>query len=146
VAVLLPWSLTRWHAGAAPAGATPIRALGWVVAAIGVVTLCDAFSRFAWIGRGTPAPILPTETLIVSGLHRYVRNPMYLSVLTIILGQAIGLWRFDLLVYMALMAVAFHIFVLLVEEPMLERQFGQDYARYRVHVRRWRPRWRPWEP
>ena len=85
----------------------------------GVPGLVDAFARFALQGLGTPAPIAPTRNLVVTGLYRYVRNPIYVAVVAIILGQAvlIGDWR--LIVYGALLWLAFHAFVVAYEEPTL---------------------------
>jgi protein-S-isoprenylcysteine O-methyltransferase Ste14 len=100
--------------------------------------------RFVVEGRGTPAPIAPTENLVVSGLYRYVRNPMYLSVVTVIAGQA---WLFAsvvLLAYAGLVWLTFMVFVRIYEEPTLRRQFGAAYERYRSHVPRWIPRMTPW--
>ena len=146
VAVWVPWLLTRWRPGSAPPSLDDVRVAGFALAVVGGVLLLDAFGRFAWIGRGSPAPILPTETLVVSGLYRHVRNPMYIAVLTVIAGQALFLWRVELLIYLAIVAACFHAFVMLYEEPSLRGRFGSDYERYRRHVRRWLPRLRPWDP
>jgi len=143
---MVPWWITRWRPGLASVALDSVRMAGFLAACLGAVALLDTFFRFAWIGRGSPAPALPTETLVVSGLHRYVRNPMYVAVVTIIIGQAIWLWRLELLYYGAAIAVVFHAFVILYEEPSLRARFGQSYLRYCKHVRRWRPRLRPWDP
>lgn len=108
------------------------------------MVLLEASARFAWQGLGTPAPIYPTERLVVSGAYRHVRNPMYLAVLAIILGQAAMFGSSALLAYGAAVAVAFHLFVVLYEEPTLRRSFPEDYRRYAAHVRRWLPRPTPW--
>jgi protein-S-isoprenylcysteine O-methyltransferase Ste14 len=146
VAVVVPWWLTRWRPGPVPPGFDGVRLAGFVftVAAFGV--LLDAFWRFAWVGRGTPAPILPPETLVISGLYRHVRNPMYLAVLCMLLGQAVWLWRWELVAYAAAVACAVHLFVRSYEEPKLRAEFGQSYSRYCRHVRRWMPRVTPWDP
>jgi protein-S-isoprenylcysteine O-methyltransferase Ste14 len=93
---------------------------------------------------GTPAPIAPTQNLVVTGLYRYVRNPIYVALVAVILGQAVlfGDWR--LLLYGALVFVAFHIFVLAYEEPTLMESFGAEYETYRANVSRWIPRLTPW--
>lgn len=115
-------------------------------AACAVITLgCaiyfhTAFWGFAMIGGGTPAPIAPPKTLVVRGLHRFVRNPMYIGVLLIIAGQAWLFWSKALCIYVASVGLAFHLFVMTYEEPTLRKQFGQSYERYRAAVPRWIPR------
>ncbi len=139
---LVPWWLTRWRAGAgASAGA---RVLGALVVAAGVAVLLDAFVRFARIGRGTPSPTHPTERLVVSGLYRHTRNPMYLAVVALIAGQALLLWRRELLVYALGAALAVALWVRLYEEPTLRRRFGAEYERYLSAVPRWWVRRRAW--
>jgi protein-S-isoprenylcysteine O-methyltransferase Ste14 len=101
--------------------------------------------NFARIGRGTPAPIDAPRKLIVRGPHRYVRNPMYLGVLTVILGWAVAYRALPLVEYAAAVALVFHLVVLLVEESALRRQFGEEYAAYCRAVRRWLPG-RPYRP
>jgi protein-S-isoprenylcysteine O-methyltransferase Ste14 len=145
VAGYLPWLITQWQPGRAPPAAGPLRWLGIVVIVAGLIAVCDAFFRFAWIGRGTPAPVLPTQVLIVRGLHRHVRNPMYLAVTAMVLGQALWLWRVELVALAAIFALLTHLFVIGYEEPTLRRQFGAEYREYCRHVRRWWPRWRPWK-
>jgi protein-S-isoprenylcysteine O-methyltransferase Ste14 len=101
--------------------------------------LLDSFARFALVGRGTPAPIAPTERLVISGLYRHVRNPMYLAVLSIIFGQALLFGSTTLLWYAAVLSLIVHAFVVLYEEPTLRRRYGAEYERYCQAVRRWRP-------
>jgi protein-S-isoprenylcysteine O-methyltransferase Ste14 len=103
-----------------------------------------SFARFAIDGLGTPAPAAPTRHLVVTGLHRYVRNPMYLAVVAVIVGQAMLLVRAVLLGYAAVIAVVSVAFVLAYEEPTLRRQFGADYDAYRAAVPAWWPRRRAW--
>lgn len=93
---LVPWWLTGWHAGQ---WWLPVRMLGGVLVASGGAVLVDAFARFVVEGLGTPAPVAPPERLVVGGLYRHVRNPMYLAVETAIIGQALLLGRPVLLVY-----------------------------------------------
>src|SRR5262245_5888442 len=90
VAGLVPWVLTEWRANGAPSW---LRAVGWVAIALGVAVLVESFMRFVVDGFGTPAPVAPTEKLVVRGLYRWVRNPMYLAVAAVILGQAAVLGR-----------------------------------------------------
>ena len=92
--------------------------------AIGLLGLVDSFIRFAVTGLGTPAPILPTRSLVVSGLYRYVRNPMYVAVLSIIVGQGIVLGNLAVLAYGTLVCAMFTLFVRLYEEPRLAATFG----------------------
>ena len=108
--------------------------------------LLQAFARFVVEGLGTPAPVVPTERLVVGGLYRYVRNPMYLAVAAIILGQALALGQLILLPYAAAFAVAVAAFVHWHEEPTLGRQFGAQYETYRRAVPGWWPRREPWQP
>jgi protein-S-isoprenylcysteine O-methyltransferase Ste14 len=123
----------------------PLRALGAVLLAASVVVLLEAFVRFVAEGAGTPAPVAPTERLVVRGLYQYVRNPMYLAVLGAIVGQAIVLGRPALLPYAAVVAAAVVAFVRWYEEPTLAHRFGDDYEAYRRTVPGWWPR-RPSRP
>jgi protein-S-isoprenylcysteine O-methyltransferase Ste14 len=143
VAGLVPWIITRWRLSAATEAAF-LRPLGLTLIALGALALVEAFARFALEGLGTPAPIYPTDRLIVRGTYRFVRNPMYLAVEALILGQAALFNAFDLIIYAAMIAVAFHLFVVLVEEPTLRRNFPGDYRRYSANVHRWVPRLTPW--
>jgi protein-S-isoprenylcysteine O-methyltransferase Ste14 len=104
----------------------------------------DSFARFALQGLGTPAPVLPTKHLVVSGLYSYVRNPMYLGVAAAIFGQALFFASNRLLIYGALVWLAFHLFVFFYEEPMLGATFGEEYKTFRKNVPRWIPRLSPW--
>jgi protein-S-isoprenylcysteine O-methyltransferase Ste14 len=144
VAGLVPWWITQWRFAAQPWDPPPVRWIGWAVLCAGLAGLIECFARFAREGHGTPAPPLPTETLVVSGLYRYVRNPMYVAVLAIILGQALVFGSTDVLVYAAIAWLGTHLFVLLYEEPTLRRRYGAAYDNYRAHVRRWLPRVHPW--
>lgn len=111
---------------------------------MGLAALIECFRRFAIEGRGTPAPIAPPKTLVASGLYQYVRNPMYVAVLAVIVGQALVFGSVILLEYAATVWLGFHAFVLLYEEPALHRKFGPSYDIYRANVRRWRPRATAW--
>jgi protein-S-isoprenylcysteine O-methyltransferase Ste14 len=141
VAGLVPWWLTRWRTGAGYP--VPVRAFGAVVTGAGAVVLLGAFAQFALEGRGTPAPSAPTEQLVVRGLYRHVRNPMYLAVLAVITGQALALGRPVLLGYGALVGGAFTAFVYGYEQPALARRYGAQYEAYRSAVPGWWPRLRP---
>jgi protein-S-isoprenylcysteine O-methyltransferase Ste14 len=143
---LVPWWISRWRMQPPLLGLGVTRGLGAVLVAAGIAGLLDSFARFALRGRGTPAPILPTEHLVVSGLYRYVRNPMYVAVMSVVLGQALLLGDPRLLGYGALLWLVFHLFVIGYEEPTLRRAFGAEYERFRANVPRWIPRLRPWRP
>ena len=144
VAGLIPWWITRWELRPPFIGLELTRAIGVILILAGVPGLLDSFSRFAMQGLGTPAPIAPTQNLVVTGLYRYVRNPIYIAVVAVILGQAIlfGDWR--LVLYAALFWLACHAFVVAYEEPMLARTFGAEYATFRANVPRWIPRLTQW--
>jgi protein-S-isoprenylcysteine O-methyltransferase Ste14 len=147
VAGLVPWWLTGWviHDWPQPY-ATPLRLLGAVLILLGVPTLLHAFARFVLEGFGTPAPVAPPAHLVVGGLYRYVRNPMYIAVIATIVGQALVLAQPGLLVYAAVVAAAMAAFVAGYEEPTLSEQFGAEYDAYRRAVPAWRPRLKPWQP
>ena len=117
---------------------------GQLEVAAGLACLLDCFARFALEGRGTPAPVAQTEVLVASGLYRFVRNPMYVSLLIIVSGQALLFGQARLFAYAGVMLVAFHLFVLFYEEPTLRRRFGGSYETYYLHVGRWWPRLTPW--
>ena len=145
VAGLVPWALTGWRAGGSGAPVAA-RLVGWALVAAGTAVVVGGFVRFVREGRGTPAPVAPTEVLVVGGLYRYVRNPIYLAVLSVVAGQALLLWRPGLAVYGAVLAVAFVAFVLAYEEPTLRERYGAQYDAYRAAVPGWWPRLRPWSP
>lgn len=138
VAGVLPWWLTRWQPGAALP--VPVRITGGLLTAAGSAALIGSFAQFAVEGRGTPAPPAPTEQLVVHGLYRHVRNPMYLAVLAVITGQALLLGRPVLLLYASAVGAAFAAFVHWYEEPALTRRYGAEYDAYRQSVPGWWPR------
>ena len=141
VAGVVPgWVTGWWDRGDAPAYLVPLRAVGVLLVVAGVAVLVPAFVRFVAEGIGTPAPAAPTEQLVVGGLYRHVRNPMYLAVIAIVVGQALLLARPVLLVYAAVAAAAMVSFVTWYEEPALRRQHGEAYDAYRRAVPGWLPR------
>ena len=146
VAGLVPWWLTGWRVRSLPAWWLPLRLAGVVLLVAGTAVLVQAFARFVVEGLGTPAPVAPTRELVVGGLYRYVRNPMYLAVLAAIAGQALVLGRLVLVPYAAVVAAAFVAFVRWYEEPTLASQFGARYQAYRAAVPGWWPRRHPWRP
>ena len=144
LAVYLPWLISRWRFASDLGESSLVRGVGAVVALLGALALLECFFRFAWVGIGTPAPVAPTRHLVVSGLYRHVRNPMYVAVAALIFGQALLLGQSELLLYGASVWLAFHLFVLLYEEPTMRRSFPQEYAHFAAAVPRWLPRLRPW--
>jgi protein-S-isoprenylcysteine O-methyltransferase Ste14 len=144
VAGLVPWWISRWQMGPAFFGIALFRFAGIVLITLGGAGLLDSFVRFALQGLGTPAPVFPTERLIVTGLYRYVRNPMYVAVVSAILGQGLLLGSVTLLEYGGLVWLLFHLFVLSYEEPTLRASFGPEYKVFCAEVPRWLPRLTPW--
>jgi protein-S-isoprenylcysteine O-methyltransferase Ste14 len=142
---VIPRWITHWEFEPAFLGVEITRAIGVLLILAGVPGVVDSFARFAMQGLGTPAPVSPPERLVVTGLYRYVRNPMYVSVVAIIVGQALlfGDWR--LIVYGAVFSLACHAFVLVYEEPTLRRKFGTQYEAFCTNVPRWIPRLTPWQ-
>jgi len=144
VAGLLPYLLGLWHKRPALFGLPATRQLGIVLILLGLPLLLESFAHFALVGRGTPAPIRPPERLVVSGLYRYVRNPMYVAILTVLLGEYLITANPPLLAYCLTVCVLFHLFVIIYEEPTLARQFGKPYQDFKNNVPRWLPRLTPW--
>lgn len=117
-----------------------LRWLGLLLQLAGTGVLLWCVRDFAVRGRGTLAPVDPPKELVAQGLYRWVRNPMYVGVLTTLCGHALFFGSRALLVYLACVFTGFHLFVTLYEEPSLERRFGESYRRYRASVPRWLPR------
>jgi len=145
VAGLVPWWISHWRVEATVLELPPLRFAGGALIVLGAVGLLDSFARFALQGIGTPAPVFPTRHLVVSGLYRYVRNPMYVAVVSAILGQGLFLGNVELLEYGGLVWLLFHLFVLVYEEPTLRADFGSEYTTFCAEVPRWIPRLTPWE-
>jgi len=144
VAGLIPAVITGWRIPWTGSWVWPVAVVATVAILSGVVVLLDAFIRFAR-ADGTPAPPMPTRHLVVVGPYRYVRNPMYLAVLAIILGQALLFGSWATLVYAGMVLLAVVLFVLGYEEPTLEGEYGDGYREYQRNVRGWIPRVRPWQ-
>jgi protein-S-isoprenylcysteine O-methyltransferase Ste14 len=137
--------LTGWRVRRPPYWA-PVRILGAALILAGLAVLIPAFVRFVAEGAGTPSPAAPTERLVVGGLYRRVRNPMYIAVVATVAGQALALTRPWLFAYAVALGVLFAGFVHWYEEPALARRFGPQYEAYRQAVPPWRPRRDTWEP
>jgi protein-S-isoprenylcysteine O-methyltransferase Ste14 len=122
----------------------PVHWVALAAIALGIVLLALCILEFARRGRGTLSPVDPPRALVVQGPYRYVRNPMYLSVTTIVLGELLLTQSSGLLTYWVIWFLAVNLVVLGYEEPTLRRQFGSAYDQYAANVRRWLPRFRPW--
>ena len=142
VSGLIPWLITDWRPLPPSDGPGALRWTGLILIAAGLVVVLEAFARFAWQGLGTPAPVAPTRTLVVSGFYRFVRNPMYVAVSALIFGQAVLFASWGVALYGVVIAVAFHTFVRLYEEPTLRAAYGEEYAAYCAATPRWIPRLR----
>lgn len=119
-----------------------LRILGVLLMALGICGFSWVSQAFVRLGKGTPAPFDPPKEFVANGLYRFVRNPMYLGAVTVILGEAIlfGSWR--LFIYAAAVLATLHFFVILYEEPSLYRRFGEPYRQYTQTVPRWMPRFK----
>jgi protein-S-isoprenylcysteine O-methyltransferase Ste14 len=135
----IPWLITGWESGE-PMWPAAIRIVGAIVAVGGLSVVAAEFARFVREGGGSPAPPAPTRRLVTGGLYRHVRNPMYVSVILAIVGQAMMLSRPALFVYAGAVAICVTAFVRAYEEPTLARSFGDEYDHYREAVPRWWPR------
>jgi len=144
LAGFVPWWISRWELQAPLLGLPWIRIAGVVLIAASLAVLLDSFARFALQGLGTPAPVFPTKHLVVTGLYRYVRNPMYVAVFSLIEGQGLFFGNRTVIEYGAIVATGFVVFVMAYEEPTLRSTFGEQYRRYCSNVPRWIPRLRPW--
>jgi protein-S-isoprenylcysteine O-methyltransferase Ste14 len=141
---LVPWSLTKWQFEPAFWNVPQSRWIGAALVAAGLIPLVSAFVRFAWDGLGTPAPIAPTKHLVVTGLYRRVRNPMYLALLIVLVGEALLFADIRVAIWGLLAWIASFVFVVVYEEPTLHKTFGAEYETYCANVPRWRPRLMPW--
>lgn len=138
----IPYALTGWRSGPPLLGVEATRWLGVALIAAGAPLFVGFLRRFVVEGRGTPAPVAPPQRLVVGGFFRWTRNPGYVGVLCLVVGQALLFASAATLVYAAILALGFHLFVVLYEEPDLRRRFGDDYAAYCRDVPRWLPRLR----
>jgi protein-S-isoprenylcysteine O-methyltransferase Ste14 len=143
VIVYLPFTITRWRR---------VPEAGWLsflaffLIALALLPLLESVIRFVRVGRGTLLPMVPTQVLVVSGFYRYVRNPMYVGVLSAIAGEAILFLSWRLAVYWCGVFALFNLFVLFYEEPKLSKTYGPQYEQFCRNVPRWIPRLTPWRP
>jgi protein-S-isoprenylcysteine O-methyltransferase Ste14 len=139
VAGYIPLGLLRWgskvETGVFAYLAFPLWFLGGMI-------LLWSFWNFLAQGRGTPAPIDPPKELVAVGFYRYVRNPMYVGILAMIIGYFLWFGYWNLLIYAMIVFLAFNTFVIFYEEPTLKRKFGGAYEEYRKRVPRWIPRFK----
>ena len=133
VAGVIPWEISHWR-----------MQVGASFIGVSIPMLLDSFARFALRGIGTPAPVFPPKHLVVTGLYRNVRNPMYVAALGVIQGQGLLLGDVRVLGYGALVWLISHLFVIGYEEPTLRKRFASEYEAYRASVPRWIPRLSPW--
>ncbi|MGD0666829.1 MAG: isoprenylcysteine carboxylmethyltransferase family protein [Bryobacteraceae bacterium] len=145
VAGLAPWWISQWRVEGPFFGAPLFRWVGGMLIVPAIVGLLDSFVRFALHGLGTPAPVFPTRHLVVTGLYRYVRNPMYVAVVVTIFGQGLLLGNVTLLAYGGIVWLLSDLFVLLYEEPTLRRSYPSEYQSFCAEVPRWIPRFTPWK-
>jgi protein-S-isoprenylcysteine O-methyltransferase Ste14 len=136
VAGLVPWLLTGWEADNQ---SLALKMVGGIVLAGGAALVLETTARFALQGRGTPAPWAPPERFVERGPYRFVRSPMYLGVILLVVGQGLLLGREILFLWAAAAWLGFTAFLVFYEEPQLSRRFGDDYDEYRRRVRRWLP-------
>jgi protein-S-isoprenylcysteine O-methyltransferase Ste14 len=134
VTVIVPWLIVGRGASA---GA---RWPGLALVAVGAAVLFRCIWEFAVSGRGTLAPVDPPKNLVVSGLYRYVRNPMYVGIVLILGGESWVFWSGGLLLYAAGFFLVASLFIIFHEEPALRRKFGESYAEYTRRVPRWVPK------
>jgi protein-S-isoprenylcysteine O-methyltransferase Ste14 len=142
VAVFVPLSIAEGE----PPATGPLAALSLLLLALGAAIYGWCVWDFAAFGRGTPAPIDAPKKLVVRGLYRFTRNPMYVGVLLVIVGFAARFGSVDVLFYAACVAIAFNLFIRLYEEPHLTQVFGEEYVAYCARVGRWLPRLRGARP
>lgn len=144
--LLVPGAIGGWIPFWIAGGAEPVRSstalwvLGLILVALGWSILLWCTFEFVQRGRGTPSPQSAPTQLVTSGLFRFVRNPMYVGVLTAIVGIALAKRSWGAAIYAIAVAVAFHLRVVLYEEPRLTREFGASFDEYRRQVPRWLPR------
>jgi protein-S-isoprenylcysteine O-methyltransferase Ste14 len=139
VAGLVPWALTGWRVRSPNGWSALVAGAGVLLVVVGIAVLLEQFARFALRGRGTPAPIAPPSRLVVTGLYRYVRNPMYVAVVVILIGENLLMPSLALAVYSVVATAAMVSFARWYEEPALLARFGTDYRAYRAAVPGWIP-------
>jgi len=140
VTVLIPYLILSGRGERIAQPWAVLQVLGLVGMAVGATILLRCIWEFMATGRGTLAPIDPPKELVVRGLYRYVRNPMYLGAFILLLGEAAFFESFPVLLYAVAWFMTINLIVLLYDEPVLRRRFGDSYERYAAAVHRWVPR------
>jgi protein-S-isoprenylcysteine O-methyltransferase Ste14 len=125
---LVPWLVTGWEGS--PPGWDAVDLLGVLVGLAGLAMVIACFVRFVREGRGTPSPTAPTDELVVGGLYRYLRNPMYVGVGLVIASQCLAFRSVSLVVWLALFIVTVTVFVVTYEQPTLRARYGVAYDAY----------------
>jgi protein-S-isoprenylcysteine O-methyltransferase Ste14 len=150
VAVLVPVWIARRYGVALTlgrsAGPVLLQVVGLALLSVGLVLFVASVWRFATEGKGTLAPWDPPRLFVVRGPYQFVRNPMISGVILFLFGEAFALRSPPHGVWAVCFLILNLIYIPLVEEPQLERRFGESYREYRRHVRRFIPRLRPWHP
>lgn len=126
-------------------GIIPLLA-GILIIFAGLSVMIVTISMFIRIGKGTLAPWSPTRKLIIEGIYRHVRNPMIIGVLIVLTGEAISILSWNIFIWTLAFFVINNIYFLLLEEPLLENKFGEEYVDYKRNVPRWIPRIKPYNP
>jgi protein-S-isoprenylcysteine O-methyltransferase Ste14 len=121
-------------------------AIGLAIIVAGLFVMVLMISAFIRIGKGTLAPWSPTKKLVVYGIYRHVRNPMIMSVMTVLLGEALAILSLNILVWALAFFAINHLWFLVFEEPDLEDRFGNEYRQYKAAVPRWIPKWKGYDP
>jgi protein-S-isoprenylcysteine O-methyltransferase Ste14 len=127
--------------------ATANQFLFWLAVLAASIGLCLSIwtaTLFVKFGKGTPAPWDPPKKLVIRGPYRYVRNPMIISVMLMLLAEALLFQSWPIAAWLAVFFIGNSLYFPLVEEKSLEKRFGDDYREYKAHIRRWIPRLRPW--
>jgi protein-S-isoprenylcysteine O-methyltransferase Ste14 len=137
-----PWLITRWEITGSGLPWRLLQAIGVVLIVAGLIPPVHAFVQFVKAG-GTPMPIAPTQRLVVTGFNRYVRNPMYLGLIVVMLGQALLFGSLALVLWAAAFWIITASFVRWYEEPTLVDEYDGEYEEYRRHVHAWLPRVHP---
>jgi protein-S-isoprenylcysteine O-methyltransferase Ste14 len=140
--IYIPLWITHFHIPTQPLWQT---LLAGILIFLGLTPALESVNRFIYVGRGTLMPTVPTETLVTSGFYRYVRNPMYVGVLTALIGECILFYRIEMVIYTVVWCVLIHLFVVFYEERTMRRRYAEQYENYCAHVWRWVPRLSPWE-
>jgi protein-S-isoprenylcysteine O-methyltransferase Ste14 len=142
VLVYFPYWITHFQLPAAEPLWRMLIAFALMLA--GLAPLFTSIARFIFEGRGTLVPAVPTERLVVTGLYRFVRNPMYVGVLTTLAGETVLFEKVQIVEYTLVVGLLIYLFVLFYEEPTLLRRYPDDFPRYKRNVPRWLPRLTPW--